>query len=107
MANNTVVYVSAGAAFVIISIFFLIAFIQNSVDESRLLATPTIPAQNAVLTSFASTKIYATADEVFNVLLNYKDYHKWSSASEYKWKDVTADGVPLTGSTGIFKVSCI
>jgi hypothetical protein len=93
----------AFAAFAIV-ILFLIAAIQNSVDESRLIATPNIPRENGVLTSFASTKIKASVEEVFAVIANFKDYSTWTSFSDYKWKDVTADGLPMTGSTGSFKV---
>lgn len=104
---NTLVYTSAGVAFILIVLLFLVAWIQNSVNESRLLATPGIPKENAVLTSFASARISATADEVFKVMLNYKDYSKWSCFSEYTWKETTEDGAPLVGSKGKFKVfSC-
>ena len=102
MMAQTVVYISA--AVVIIIILFLIAALQNSVDEESLLATPTIPKNKAVLTSFASTKINAPTDEVWATVINFKDFSKWSPFSEHKWKEVTADGTPLTGSTGTFKV---
>jgi len=96
--------VLAGIALMVIAILFLIAIVQNSVDERSIIATPTIPRQNGVVSSFASSSIKATSDEVFRVILNFKDYSTWSPFSEYKWKNVTADGVPMTGSPGSFKV---
>jgi len=101
---NSVVYISAAVGFILIVILFLFAIIQNSVDDASLLATPTIPVQNGILTSFASTTIHASVDEVFAVLLNYKEYSKWSLFSEHKWEETTADGVPLVGTKGTFKV---
>lgn len=101
---NSLVYTSAGIAFILIALLSLIVWIQNSINESRLLPTPTIPKENAVLTSFASARINAPVDEVFAVLLNYKDYLKWSCFSQYKWQEVTEDGAPRVGSTGSFKV---
>ena len=101
MANTVLWMIFAAIA---IALLFLIAAIQNSVDESRIIATPNIPRESGVLTSFASTKIKASAEEVFVVVSNYKDYSTLTSFSDFKWKDVTADGVPMTGSTGSFKV---
>ena len=98
---NILVYTSAGIAFVLL---FVVAWIQNSVNESRLLATPSIPKENAVLTSFASARISAPADDVFKAMLSYKDYSKWSCFSQYKWQETTEDGAPLVGSKGLFKV---
>lgn len=91
-------------AVIAIAFLFLIAAIQNSVDESRIIATPNIPRENGVLTSFASTKIKASVEEVFAVVSKFKDYSAETPFSNFKWKEVTADGVPMTGSTGSFKV---
>jgi hypothetical protein len=99
---HTLIY--AGVAFVLISLLFLVAWLQNSVDENRLLATPSIPKARGVLTSVASARISAPADEVFKVILNYKGYEKWSCFSGYQWSETTEDGAPLVGSTGSFKV---
>jgi hypothetical protein len=101
---NTIVYISAGVALILIGLLFLVALVQNSIKESPLLPTPTIPKEKAVFTSFASARISAPADEVFAVLLNYKDYSKWSCFSQYRWREVTKDGSPLIGSNGSFKV---
>jgi hypothetical protein len=101
---NTLVYTSAGIAFILIVLLFLVAWIQNSVSESRLLATPSIPKENAVLTSFASARISAPADDVFKAMLSYKDYSKWSCFSQYTWQETTEDGAPSVGSKGSFKV---
>jgi len=99
---QTIVYVIATV--VIVTIIFLIAALQNSVDDKTLLATPTIPRGKAVLTSFASTRINATVDEVWTAIVNFKECSKWSPFSEHKWNEVGADGAPLTGCTGTFKV---
>jgi hypothetical protein len=102
---STLLYMSIAA--VLIAFLFLVAIVQNSVDESRIIATPNIPRENGVLTSSASIKIKASAEEVWTVITNFKDYSTWTSFSEYKWKEVTADGVPMVGSTGSFKVSLL
>lgn len=101
---NTLVYV--GVAVVLITILFLIAAIQNSVDESRLMATPTIPRSNAVFTSTASTKIKATPEEVFAVITNFEEYDAWSTSfTDYHWHNLQlVDGLPGPGSTGTFQV---
>jgi hypothetical protein len=99
---STLLYMSIAA--VLIASLFLIAIIQNSVDESRIIATPNIPREHGVLTSFVSVKIKASVEEVFDVLTKFKDYSTWTTFSEFKWIDVTADGVPMVGSTGSCKV---
>ncbi len=99
---NTLLYMTF--AFIAITLLFLIAAVQNSVDESRLIATPNIPQEKGVLTSFASIKIKSSAEEVFAVVSSFKDYSTWATFSDFKWKEVTADGVPMTGSMGSFKV---
>lgn len=99
---HTILY--ASIAFTLISLLFLLAWIQNSVDEKRLLATPNIPKSRGILTSVASARISAPADEVFKAILNFKDYGKWSRFSGYEWSQTTEDGAPLVGSTGSFKV---
>jgi hypothetical protein len=98
------VFLIIGMAFILISLLFVIAIIQNSVDEDRLIATPSIRQEDAVLTAFASTKIKGSADEVFDVVKKYKGYSDWSPFHDYKWNDVTMDGVPRVGSAGVFTV---
>lgn len=102
---STLVYFSAGVAFVLIVLLFLVAWIQSSIKDNRVLATPSIPKENAVLTAFASARIGAPADDVFKVLLDFKGYSKWSCFSEYKWQDTAQDGAPHVGSQGSFKVN--
>ena len=97
---STVVYLCAGVAFILVAI--LIATVRNYVDDKNLVATPTIPKANAVLTSFASTKIKATEDDVFAVIANFKDQAWSSSFTDYKFDN---QQVPQTGSKGTFKVS--
>ena len=91
-------------AAIAIGILFLIAVIQNSVDESSIIATPNIPRENGILTSVTSVKIKASVDEVFAVISSFKDYSAKAPFAGFHWKDVTADGVPRVGSTGSFKV---
>ena len=97
-------YLSAGIAVVALTIIFLIAYVQGLRDESNLISTPGIPTQDAVLTSFATSTIIGSVDEVFAVLLNYKDY-SWCADAKYEWNETTVDGVPLTGSRGTLQVS--
>lgn len=101
---NTIVYISAAIAFILIVLLFLIAWIQSSAKQTRILASPTIPRGNAVLTSFASTRISAPTADVFAVLLKYKDYSKWSCFEQYKWQEIDEDGIPRVGSKGSFEV---
>src|SRR6266700_7995913 len=99
---NTLVWASFAAA--AIAILFIIAIVQNCVDEQSIIATPNIPRENGVLTSFASIKIKASAEEVFAVMASFKDYSTDTPFSAFNWKNVTADGVPMVGSTGYFDV---
>ncbi len=94
----------ASVAAVAIGIFFLIAIVQHSVDEKNIIATPNIPRENGILTSFASIKIKASVEEAFAVMASFKDYSTETPFSTFKWKNVTADGVPMVGSTGSFNV---
>jgi len=101
---NTIVYICIAVVF--ITILFLVAAIQNSVDESRLMGTPTIPRSNAVFTSLASTKIKATPEEVLAVITNFEGYDKWSTSfTNHHWHDLQLlYGHPGPGSTGTFQV---
>ena len=103
MAGTTVYFVVVGIG--VILILSLIAYHRNLVDESSLLATPTIPKKNALLTCLGSTIIQAKPEEVFKILLDYKGYSKWASMSEHQWETVDADEVPLVGSKCSFKVN--
>jgi hypothetical protein len=94
----------ASVAALAIGVFFLIAIVQNSVDEKDIIATPNIPRENGILTSFASIKIRASAEEVFAVIAGFKDFPTETPFSGFSWKNVTADGVPMVGSTGSFHV---
>lgn len=92
------------ACFVIIIFLFILAFLDTLVDERKILATPTISKKKAVFTALASTKINARAQDVFNVLLDFKRYGKWNTHTIYEWNSVTADGSPLVGTKGKVKV---
>jgi hypothetical protein len=84
-----------------------VLFLRNSLDRSTMLATPTIPIEKVMLTSYASSIINASSDEVFDVLSNYKAYYKWSTFTDYEWEEIGEDGMPLVGSKGTFKVSLL
>ena len=99
---NTLLWASFAA--IAIGILFLIAIIQNSVDESSIIATPSIPRENGIFTSVASVKIKASAEDVFAAISSFKDYSAETPFARFHWKDVTADGVPRVGSTGSSKV---
>jgi len=100
--SSTLLWASFAAA--AIAILFLVAIVQNSVDERSVIATPNIPRENGILTSFVSIKIKASAEEVFAVMASFKDYSTETPFSAFNWENVTADGVPMVGSTGTFKV---
>jgi hypothetical protein len=94
----------AGFAVLAIALLFLVAIVQNSVDENSIIATPSIPRENGVMSSFTSIKIRASVEEVFAVMASFKDYSSGTPFASYKWKDKTDDGVPIVGSTGSFRV---
>jgi len=94
----------AGLAALVIAVLFVIAIIQNSVDEKSIIPTPSIPREHAVMTSISSIKIKASVDDVFAVVASFKDYSPETPFSTFEWKKKTADGVPMVGSTGTFRV---
>lgn len=93
------------AILLIICIVLLVIYVQNSVDEARLIRTPNIPFENAVLTSMASVRIRAPPGEVFAVISRFKDPSDTSPISGYKWQETDLDGVPEVGSKGTYKAS--
>ena len=102
---STVAYVSATIALTIVSGILLVVA-KNSANPSQIRPTPSIPAENAVVTAFASTRIRATADDVFAAMLeNFKGGSYWSLFTEYQWKDKDLDGLPIAGTTGSVRVS--
>lgn len=99
--TSTLMYLSSAIAFILVALFLLIKIIKNSMDSSTVIATPSIPREDAILTSSASTTIKGSPDEVFSTLLQFNSSSAWS---QYKWEDVDVDGVPVVGSPGTFKV---
>ena len=93
----------AGLAALVIAVLFLIAIVQNSVDDKSIIPTPSIPRERAVMTSVSTIKIKASVDDVFAVVASFKDYSP-ETFSTFDWKTKTADGVPMVGSTGTFRV---
>jgi len=104
MARTKIYLYAAVAIFLIVFLFFFLApAVRNSLAEQSYMETPTIPPAKAVWTSFASIRIKATEDEVFDVITKFDDYSSWSSSiSDYKFD---LPGIPQTGSHGTFKVS--
>ena len=94
----------AGLAALVIALLFLIAIVQNSVDDKSIIPTPSIPREHAIMTSVSSIKIKASVDDVFAVVASFKDYSPGTPFSTFNWKNKTADGVPMVGSTGTFRV---
>ena len=92
-------------AVVAIAILFAIALLQNAVDEKSIIATPSIPQENAILTRFASMKIKAPPEKVFEIMSTFKDFSKTLTFSQHKWDGVEEDGVPMMGSKGTTRVS--
>lgn len=94
-------------ACIAIAILFAFALLQNAVDEKSIIATPNIPRENGILTRFASMKMKAPPEKVFEVLSTFKDYSKTLTFSQHKWDEVGEDGAPEQGSKGTTKVSNI
>ncbi|KAM3086530.1 hypothetical protein ACMFMF_000478 [Clarireedia jacksonii] len=92
-------------AFLILPIICLLVIIvllvQNSVDENRLKATPSISRQDAIVTAFASIKINASADEVFDVISSFEHYG--TRLAQYTW-EASSGKHPTVGSKGLYKV---
>ncbi len=101
MMASILLYLSAAIAFILVTLFLLMRVAKGSVDSSNVLATPNISKEDAVFTSSASTRIKAPPDEVFSTLIKFNSASAWS---QYKWEDLDADGVPVLGSSGTFKV---
>ncbi|PQE20776.1 hypothetical protein CJF30_00002080 [Rutstroemia sp. NJR-2017a BBW] len=94
-------YIYASLILLIICLLVIIVLlIQNSVDEKRLKATPSISKQDAISTAFASIKINASADEVFNVISSFKHYG--SGHAQYTW-GTSSEKHPTVGSKGLYK----
>lgn len=91
-----------GIVILAFSVIFLVVLLQGSSETKSIRATPSIAVKDGVLTCSASAILQASVDEVFAVLLNYKDY-SWASHHKYEWKE--KDGIPVLGSTGMVTVS--
>lgn len=102
----SILYISAIVCFFIVAVLSLVAFIQGSVNDARLLGTPAIPIQKAIVTSFGTATIQARTDELFKVLTRFEEYPRWSSYTNYQWEKATVDvnGVPRVGSRGTLEV---
>ncbi|KAL5320847.1 hypothetical protein ACEPPN_011657 [Leptodophora sp. 'Broadleaf-Isolate-01'] len=102
---STAIYSVAGISFVLVTLLFYFATKSSCGEKSKSIVTKTSTERKPIVSSFVSTKIKGTADEVFSAILDYESYPIWSPSTEYKWKDTDAEGVPVVGSTGTFKVT--
>lgn len=93
--------ISVGIGLVVLSLLLLVAFLQGSHATKSIYSMPSIASkEDGVFTSSLSMLMHASVDDVFGVLLNYKDY-SWSSNMKYTWDDET----PGVGSNGTITVS--
>ena len=80
--------------------------LYSSRSETHLTKAFIVTKDRAVLTTFASARISAPIDDVFAVMLNYKDYGKWSCFQQHKWQaEVDVSGAPPVGTKGSVSVS--
>lgn len=84
--------------------FAVVTSIRNSFDKKSIIATPTIPIDQAVVTASATVRIKAEVEEVFDFIIKYKDPGENLLFSHSEWQHVDSDGVPLAGSIGKFMV---
>ncbi|APA07037.1 predicted protein [Sclerotinia sclerotiorum 1980 UF-70] len=87
------------ALFILCLLVIIVLLIQNYVDEKRLIATPSIRKDEAILTAYASIKINASADQVFDAITSFERYG--SGFSQYKW-DNGQDKMPVVGARGLY-----
>jgi hypothetical protein len=104
MTTRTLILAAAIVITSLVLFLLTIAIIHYNIDEKSLINTPNISLRAAVLTSFAKAEINGSVDEVFQAVLNYQECASSVPFSNYKWDNVTADGVPVVGSTGTFRV---
>ncbi|TGO28974.1 hypothetical protein BPAE_0020g00190 [Botrytis paeoniae] len=94
------VYLFYFLTFLIICLLFIIVLlIQNHVDEKSLLATPSISKDDAILTTYASVKINASADDVFRVITSFKKYGNGYSQYEFEHDQ---EKMPAVGARGMY-----
>ena len=98
-----IAYPIAGATLFLVALLFLMMTRSSSESNSKLTGRPVLE-KSAIVSTFASSKIKATPDEVFSAITDYSSYPTWSPFAIYEWKDTDEKGVPLVGSTGNFKV---
>ncbi|QSZ28639.1 hypothetical protein DSL72_003138 [Monilinia vaccinii-corymbosi] len=63
------------------------------------MATPSLRKDKAVLSTYASVRINASADEVFGVITSFEKYE--SGYSQYRW-DGDQDKMPIVGARGLY-----
>lgn len=94
------------AAFLILVVFFIIAFLDGTIDERTILATPNLPKDEATFTAFANVRINASANEVWDAVIGFQDYPRWHTViKECTWEQTTADGAPFVRSKGSLRAS--
>ncbi|KAI9650157.1 hypothetical protein NHQ30_000170 [Ciborinia camelliae] len=86
---------------IICLLLIIVLLIQNYVDEKRLITTPFIGKDEAILTAYASVKINSSADDVFSTIISFEKYG--SGYSQYTWEDGQGKP-PIVGARGLFLV---
>ncbi|KAH7417260.1 hypothetical protein BKA64DRAFT_718056 [Cadophora sp. MPI-SDFR-AT-0126] len=103
MMTTFIIFLAAGVSVFLVALLFLTGT-RRSRDGSNPKSTGHFPQTKAVVSTFVSTKIKGTADEVFSAIIDYNSYPIWSPFAIYEWENTNEEGVPLVGSTGNFKV---
>ncbi|CAL3962083.1 unnamed protein product [Diplocarpon coronariae] len=104
--NSAITYAGVALALIVISLFLLVRTAKTCAqNEQDILSTPTISRDCAVFTSFGSTRISGSPDDVFAAILDFETYPTWSSYVEYEWSEAGADGLPSVGSPGTFRLT--
>ncbi|PBP24044.1 hypothetical protein BUE80_DR005189 [Diplocarpon rosae] len=103
---SAITCVAVALAFIVTSSFLLVRRVKSCAqNEQDIIATPTISRDCAVFTSFGSTRIKGSPDDVFAAILDFETYSTWSPYVEYKWSETGADGLPSVGSSGTFQLT--
>ncbi|PBP25767.1 hypothetical protein BUE80_DR003302 [Diplocarpon rosae] len=76
---SAITCVAVALAFIVTSSLFLVRRVKSCAqNEQDIIATPTISRDCAVFTSFGSTRIKGSPDDVFAAILDFETYSTWS-----------------------------
>lgn len=107
MAHHTLVYFII-ACFTITFFLAIFAFLDSLIDERQILATPTISKKRAIHTALATTRINASAQDVFQVLVDFQGWARWNThIPGIIWESTLADGIPLVGTKGKVRLNSV